>query len=94
MCGGRLLTDRPTEELLSSTKRIRAVLRHGSAPQRQPSGIVCQAVENREWLLTVSDFSGLTVKALQDAPEIRGFDVTDLSLDDIFQDYVRGARAV
>ena len=92
MFNGRLLTDRPTDELVARTKRVRAVLRNGSAPRLQPSGIVCQAVDKREWLLTVSDFSEMTVMELQDAPEIRGFEVIDLDLDDIFKDYIRGAR--
>ena len=93
MFGGRLLADRPTDELVASTKRIRAVLHDGSVPDRQPTGIVCQAVEDREWLLTVSDFSARTETELQDSPEIRGFEVTDLDLEDVFKDYVRGARA-
>ena len=93
MFDGRLLTDRPTDELVANTKRVRAVLRNGSVPHRQPNGIVYQAVDKREWLLTVSDFSELTVKELRDAPEIRGFEVIDLDLDDIFKDYIRGARA-
>ncbi len=92
MFGGQLLTDQQTDELVASTKRIRAVLRNGSPPRRQPRGIICQEFDSREWSLTISHFSTLTAKELQDAPEIRNFDVVDLDLEDIFKDYVRGAR--
>lgn len=92
MFEGQLLTDRRTDELVASTKGIRAVLQNGSPPQQAPVGTVCQAVDQREWLLTVSQFSERTVQELKRAPEIRSFSVTDLDLEDIFKAYVRGAK--
>src|SRR5262249_20141683 len=54
--GGRLLIHCGVDELLCTTKRIRAVLRDGCLPKREPEGTVWQSVQRREWLLTVRDF--------------------------------------
>ena len=46
--GGRLLVHRNIDELLASTKRIRATLTSGSVPVTLPEGVIWQQVEGRD----------------------------------------------
>jgi ABC-2 type transport system ATP-binding protein len=89
---GRLKVHTGLEELLAGTKRIRAVLKDGTAPGTPPAETIWQRVQNREWLLTVRDFSPDTVEGLRAANTLEKIEVMDLSLEDIFKDYVRGWR--
>ena len=90
---GRLLVHDQVDVLLDGTKRIRAVLKDGCAPSRPPAGVVWQTVKDREWLLTVKDFSADTVEALRKSNSLDRIEVIDLGLEEIFKDYVRGWRA-
>ena len=83
----------PACPLLRSTKRIRAVLTDGCAPRHPPEHTIRQRVNNREWLLTVKDFSPATVERLRATNRLEQVEVIDLGLEDIFKDYVRGWRA-
>ncbi len=89
---GRLLVHRGVDELLASTKRIRAVLRDGCLPRWEPDGTVWQRVQRREWLLTVRDFSSETIAHLRAENPLEQVEVLDLSLEELFKDYVRGRR--
>lgn len=89
---GRLLVHSGMDALLRSTKRIRAVLTDGCAPSRPPEHTIWQRVQNREWLLTVKDFSPATVERLRATNRLEQVEVIDLGLEDIFKDYVRGWR--
>lgn len=87
---GRLLVQCPTEELVSTTKRIRAVLEEGGTPGEPPPGTVYQRVIGREWTVTVRGFTRETVERLRAAAKVGSVDVMDLSLDEVFKDFVRG----
>ncbi len=93
MYEGRLLVHCAVDDLLRGTKRIRAVLKDGQAPAAVPAGTIWQRVQNREWLLTVRDFSAETVEHLRTANPLEQLEVSDLGLEDIFKDFVRGWRA-
>jgi ABC-2 type transport system ATP-binding protein len=90
---GRLLVHRATEGLLSSARRIRAVLRDGCLPKREPKGMIWQKIDRREWLLTVSDFSPDLVDTLRADNALERVEVTGVNLEDLFKDYVKGRRA-
>ena len=90
---GRLLVDCAVDELLGSTKRIRAVLTDGSTPSRPPDGTIWQRTEKREWLVTVKDFKDSTAEQIRGTNGVENVEVIDLSLEDIFKDYIRGRRA-
>jgi len=90
---GRLMVHCAVDDLLRRTKRIRAVLSDGSTPEHPPEGMIWQRVQNREWLLTVEDFSAETVAGLRATNALERVEVIDLGLEDIFKDYVRGWRA-
>lgn len=90
---GRLLVHCPVDELLTGTKRIRAVLKDGCTPDTVPDGTIWQRLQGREWLLTVRRFSPDAVDDLRNKYPIESVEVIDLSLEDVFKDFVRGRRA-
>jgi ABC-2 type transport system ATP-binding protein len=89
---GQLLVYCAIDDLLNRTKRMRAVLQDGAAPSHPPGGMIWQRVQNREWLLTVKDYSPGTVEQLKATNPLERVEVIDLTLEDIFKDYVRGRR--
>ncbi|HUU85680.1 MAG TPA: ABC transporter ATP-binding protein [Phycisphaerae bacterium] len=90
---GRLLVDCPTEDLLTGTKRIRAVLRDGCTPGEVPEGTIWQRFGHREWLLTVRGFSPATLEFVRGKYAVDSIEVIDLGLEDVFKDFVKGRRA-
>jgi ABC-2 type transport system ATP-binding protein len=90
---GRLLVHRNIEELLGTTKRIRATLGDGGRPGRVPAGTVWQRVEGREWLVTVGDFSPEKVEQIRAESGVEHVEVIDLGLEDLFKDFIKGQRA-
>lgn len=92
--GGRLLVHRNIEELLATTKRIRATLTNGHPPDRLPEKMIWQRVQGREWLVTVSDFTLETAQQIRAQEGVSHVEVIDLGLEDLFKDFVRGQRAV
>ena len=89
---GRIVADCPADDLVARTKRVRAVLRDGRRPASPVDGIIWEAVEGGEWLVTLRDCDPEKVAAIRSCPEVREVKVTDLDLDEIFKDYVRGGR--
>lgn len=49
-----------------------------------------QKVERREWLLTVDDFSAELAARIKAENPVEGVEVFDLSLGDVFRDFVLG----
>ena len=92
--GGRLLVHRKIDELLASTKRIRATLANGRPPDRVPANMIFQRVQGREWLLTVGEFTPETVEQIRAQEGVDHVEVIDLGLEDLFKDFIRGQRAV
>jgi len=92
--GGRLLVHRNIEELLATTKRLRATLTNGRVPDRLPDNLIWQRVEGREWLVTVGEFTEETAQRLRAEEGVGHVEVIDLGLEDLFKDFIRGQRAV
>ena len=90
---GRLLVERNIEELLSTTKRIRATLGDGGRPGRVPDGTIWQRVQGREWLVTVGDFSADKVQQIRAESAVEHVEVIDIGLEDLFKDFIKGQRA-
>jgi ABC-2 type transport system ATP-binding protein len=90
---GRLLVHRKIDELLSTTKRVRATLRDGSRPERVPAGTVRQCVQGREWLVTVADFSPEKVHEIRAENAVDHVEVIDLGLEDLFKDFIKGRKS-
>jgi ABC-2 type transport system ATP-binding protein len=89
---GRLLAHASVDTLVTRTKRIRAVLHDGCPPRTEPAGTIWQTVARREWSLTVRDFSDDVVHRLAAENPVATVEVSDLSLEDVFKDYVKGRR--
>jgi ABC-2 type transport system ATP-binding protein len=89
---GCLLADCAMDELLQSTKRVRVVLANGTAPGPPPEGTVWQRLEHRQWILTVHGFGRDAIEQLQRRHPAASIDVSDLSLEDIFKDFIKGRR--
>jgi ABC-2 type transport system ATP-binding protein len=87
---GRLLVQRDTDELLSSTKRVRAVLADGHLPRWVPEGTVWQRVQRREWLLTIAGFDETVLDRIRSENPVDGVEVSDLGLSELLRDYVTG----
>jgi len=89
---GRLLLDCPADELITTTKRVRAVLSDGTQPGDTPEGTVWQRVQGREWLMTVRGFSPNAVQFLTRRYALDHVEVLDLGLEDVFKDIIRGRK--
>ncbi len=90
---GRLLVHRNIDQLLSSTKRIRATLANGLRPERVPTGTIWQRVQGREWLVTVGDFTAEKAEQIRAEDGVEHVDVIDLGLEELFKDFIKGERA-
>ncbi len=90
---GQLLLHRQLDDLLASTKRIRATLVNGHVPDTLPENLICQRVDGREWELTVDSFDAEQVELLRQQPAVEHVEVIDLGLEDLFKDLFRGKRA-
>jgi ABC-2 type transport system ATP-binding protein len=89
---GKLLIHCPVDDLLSRTKRIRMVLDHDDPPPGLLERGICGRLQRRECVLTVGDFSSQTVGQLTDFEGVEVLEVTDVSLEDAFKDYIKGRR--
>ena len=87
---GKLLPHQPVDELLRTTKRIRAVMDESAPVPVPPPGTIRQSRVGREWTITVKSFSPDQVEFVRSKNLVTSVDVVDLSLDDVFRDYVRG----
>jgi len=90
--GGQLQLDQPIKDLLSTTRRIRAVLKDGSITKFVPDGTIWQQIEDREWMLTVTNFAADTIPRLQTANNLENIQVEEIGLTQFFKDYVKGRR--
>jgi ABC-2 type transport system ATP-binding protein len=92
--GGHLMIQCPTEDLVRWTKRIRAVIPDGVPTPPPPPGTILARRDGRQWVLTVKDFGPHVVDQLRIALGDATIDVDDMSLDEIFKDFVRGQESV
>lgn len=88
-----MLANCPLDELLTGTKRVRAVLDDGCAPGQPPQGTIWERFQRREWLMTVRGFSSDTLDYLRSKYPVKNVEVIELGLEDIFKDFIRGRRA-
>ena len=91
---GKLLAHCPVDELVSRTKRVRMVLEGKTpSPQVLKKGIHHQ-LHRRECVLTVPGFSTETVDELSGIDGVKIVEVLDMTLEEVFKDYIKGRRAM
>ncbi|MGD0656226.1 MAG: ABC transporter ATP-binding protein [Thermoguttaceae bacterium] len=89
---GQLQLDAPVKDLLSTTRRVRAVLKDGCVPKAVPEGTIWQQIDGREWLLTVTNFTADTISRLQATNSVENVQTEEISLTQFFKDYVKGRK--
>ena len=89
---GKLILHASVDELLDRTKRICAVLEEENGHHEPPPGMVFQRLRGREWTVTVENFQNEQVEFMRAKNRISHLDVQDMSLDDVFKDFVRGRK--
>ena len=70
-----------------------AVLSDGHLPRWVPQNTVWQQVQRREWLLTSTSSIPELPRRIQDENPVESVEVFDLSLNDLFRDYILGEGA-
>jgi ABC-2 type transport system ATP-binding protein len=89
---GRLVVHGRLDEMLASTRRIRATLRNGKRPESPPAGTIHDRVLGREWVLTVRDFTPEKAQQVQGLEGVEHVEVVGVGLEDLFKDIVKGQR--
>src|SRR5579871_4072140 len=87
---GRFLVNSSVRDLLSKTRRVRALLGAGCAPKVVPEGTIWQHVDHQEWLLTVAGFTEETLRQLKSSNSVEHVEVVEADLNTLFKDYVKG----
>jgi ABC-2 type transport system ATP-binding protein len=90
---GQIMVQRGIDDLLASAKRVRAVLCDGKLPRWEPAGTLWQQVKRREWLLTIDGFNSEIADRIKAENPVESVEIFDLSLGDLFRDYIVGGRA-
>ena len=91
---GRLLVHCPVDQLVSRTKRVRMVLQNSNPPPQLLAKGIYHQLHRRECVLTVPDFSSQTVDELSGFDGVEIVEVLDVTLEEVFKDYIRGRRAM
>jgi ABC-2 type transport system ATP-binding protein len=89
---GKLLICAPRTELMEKVKRVSVALTAGSREPAPPDGTVWQELSNGFWNLTVHGFTTDTVQQIRQKNQVERLDVTDISLEEIFKDFIKGSR--
>jgi ABC-2 type transport system ATP-binding protein len=90
---GRILVHKTLEAMLLDTKRIEAVVVDGRLPECDLPQIIWQHLNRRQWSATVHPFDTSLVRTLDASDAILSSRVEELSLEQIFKDWIRGAKA-
>ena len=90
---GRLLCHNSVDGLLTRTKRIRLFLEEGHLPADLADGVFCRHIRPRECTLTIAEFGPDVLERLNGYAGVQVLEVADVSLEEIFKDYVMGRRA-
>ena len=86
---GQMLAHRQTENILQDTKCIRFVYDGDTVPPALESTIRSRN-DQREWSITVEKFSPLMLEKLSCSPGVSCVSVEDMTLEEVYKDYVRG----
>jgi ABC-type multidrug transport system ATPase subunit len=91
---GRLLICARREDLITRTKRLRIRIENGQRSPAAPEGTIFEDIVDGRRHLTVRDFSADTLQRVRQQTGTEDIEVFDLSLEEIFKDFIKGARAI
>jgi len=89
---GKLLLCAPRDELTSQTKRIEVALKPDHRPTTPPPGTVLEEFVDGQWTLTVHGYSEETLRTIEHQNDAAHCAVHDMSLEEIFKGFIKGAR--
>jgi ABC-type multidrug transport system ATPase subunit len=89
---GRLLVCAGRDALMEKTKRLKVSLKPGSDTFSPPRDAVLADSDGRCWNLTVYDLPEREVERIRADDRVEQMDVQPLSLEEIFKDFIKGAR--
>jgi ABC-2 type transport system ATP-binding protein len=89
---GKLLAYRTIDEVVRSVQRVRAVCSAGAKPCRLPENIIRLQVLGQECSFTVDQLDEHTSNWIQQSYNCKITEVQELSLGEIFRDFVLGER--
>jgi len=91
--GGRLLECRSRAALLAGTKRVTLQLREPESGIAAPENTILMQRNPEGAVLTLRDFDAAQAEAMHAMDGVQGVSVDGMVLEDIFKDYIKGARA-
>ncbi len=86
----RMVVHADLNELQNSAKRIEAVLVDGCLPKHELRQTVWRHINRREWSMTVYPFNESLVDELQRNNSLTSISVSDLGIEQIMKDVIRG----
>lgn len=89
---GRLLVCAGRGALMQRTKRLKVALKPGCKAFDPPRGTILTDVEGRCWSLTTYDMPETELHRLRSDSRVERVDIEVLSLEEIFKDFIKGAR--
>jgi ABC-2 type transport system ATP-binding protein len=89
---GKLLAHRQTEDILQTTKCIHFVFDGKGAPPKLASTIR-EYRDQRECRITVERFDPMMIEKLSHAPGVSCVRVEDMTMEEVYKDYVRGQKS-
>lgn len=89
---GRMVVHAGLDELQKEAKRIETVLVDGCLPKHELRQTVWRHINRREWSMTVCPFDESLVDELQRNNSLTSISVSDLGIEQIMKDLIRGEQ--
>ncbi|MCC6699737.1 MAG: ABC transporter ATP-binding protein [Candidatus Hydrogenedentes bacterium] len=89
---GRLLVCAGRDKLMEKTIRLKVTLKPGNSAPERPREAILSDTDGRCWDLTVYDLPEGEMERLRRDPRVERVDVQSLDLEEVFKDFIKGAR--
>ncbi len=89
---GKLLANTSADDLVTSCKRVSVTVSNDTPLNKLPFGTVYHTVKHRQWVFTIYGSIENAVDELRGIYPVEHLEVHDLGLEDIFKDFIKGAK--